>query len=102
MREFPSISNYNIAVENQYYREQNNKFKPEFRNSGELHFEPGGRAVVYKVSDNSNVVKAIKLFTGNRDNLFDRYSNISDYLLEFESDYLSILILKMNSFFAQT
>ena len=52
---------------------------PIFKKTGELHFEPGGRAVVYKVEDSKNNVKAIKLFTVNRDSLFQKYGQISNF-----------------------
>jgi hypothetical protein len=85
MREFPSISDYNKAVENKYYPDQYNKFTPLLKETGELHFEPGGRAVVYKVEDPANNIKAIKLFTVNRDSLFQRYNQISKFIRNFSS-----------------
>jgi hypothetical protein len=80
MREFPSISDYHIAVENKYYPDQDNKFSPVKKDNNELHFEPGGRAVVYKVEDKENKIKAIKYFTVNRDFLFDKYTKIHTFL----------------------
>lgn len=80
MREFPSISDYNKAVENKFYQDRSNIFSPVLKQSGELHFEPGGRAVVYKVEDSTNNIKAIKLFTVNRDSLFQKYNQISKFI----------------------
>jgi hypothetical protein len=80
MREFPSISDYHIAVENKYYPDQDNKFSPVKKDNNELHFEPGGRAVVYKVEDKENKLKAIKYFTVNKDSLFDKYIKIHTFL----------------------
>lgn len=85
MREFPSISDYNKAVENKFYQDRSNIFSPILKQSGELHFEPGGRAVVYKVQDSANNIKAIKLFTVNRDSLFQKYNQISKYIHKFNS-----------------
>jgi len=85
MREFPSISDYNKAVENKFYQDRSNIFFPILKQSGELHFEPGGRAVVYKVQDSTNNIKAIKLFTVNRDSLFKKYNQISKFIQNFTS-----------------
>lgn len=85
MREFPSISDYNKAVENKFYQDRSNIFSPILKQSGELHFEPGGRAVVYKVQDSANNTKAIKLFTVNRDSLFQKYNQISKFIYKFTS-----------------
>ncbi len=85
MREFPSISDYNKAVENKFYQDRSNIFSPVLKQSGELHFEPGGRAVVYKVEDSTNNIKAIKLFTVNRDSLFQKYNQISKFIHNFTS-----------------
>lgn len=87
MKVYPSISDYHISVENKYYLDRKNLYSPIYRNSTDLYFEPGGRAVVYKVKDSFGAFKAIKFFTSNRDPVFDKYSKISSFLNDLNSSY---------------
>ena len=84
---FPSENQYKISVENEYYPPTNGgyKFNP-FLENGEVVFEPGNRAIVFKVKE-FDQMKALKLFTTENRTLFKRYQQIIDTISLFQNEY---------------
>lgn len=86
---YPTNPQYRHSIANKFYPPENggHKFTPILIN-GEPQFESGNKAIVFKVTDDvSNKVKALKLFLKDDKERFNRYTEISKYLNQFNSKY---------------
>lgn len=86
---YPSELQYKQAVENSFYPPDNGgyNFSPFIENE-EIVYSPGNRAIVFKViDDNTGSRKALKFFTVENLERFKKFTEISDYFKNFNSNY---------------
>ena len=88
---YPSELQYKHSVQNKMYPPSNGgyRFLPEVDRNDEVVFSSGGRAVVFKVIDESTGKEtALKFFTSEDQNRFLHYREISNYLKTIKSEFL--------------
>ena len=76
---YPSELQYKHSVENKMYPPANGgyRFSPTMNDNNEVVFSPGGRAVVFKVNEESTgKATALKFFTIEDPNRFQHYLEI--------------------------
>ena len=88
---YPSELQYKHSVENKMYPPANGgyRFSPAMNDNNEVVFSSGGRAVVFKVNEESTgKATALKFFTVKDQNRFQHYLEISNYLKNIKSKFL--------------
>ena len=88
---YPSELQYKHSVENKMYPPTNGGFRflPSINENNEVIFSSGGRAVVFKVNEESTgKPTALKFFTVEDQNRFQHYLEISNYLKNIQSKFL--------------
>jgi len=88
---YPSELQYKHSVENKMYPPSNGgyRFLPSINENNEVILSSGGRAVVFKVNEESTgKPTALKFFTVEDQNRFQHYLEISNYLKNIKSKYL--------------
>lgn len=88
---YPSELQYKHSVENKMYPPANGgyRFLPAMNENNEVIFSSGGRAVVFKVNEESTgKATALKFFTVEDQNRFQHYLEISNYLKNIKSKFL--------------
>lgn len=88
---YPSELQYKHSVENKMYPPANGgyRFLPSINENNEVIFSSGGRAVVFKVNEESTgKATALKFFTVEDQNRFQHYLEISNYLKNIKSNFL--------------
>jgi len=88
---YPTELQYKHSVENKMYPPANGgyNFLPSKNENNEVIFSSGGRAVVFKVNEESTgKATALKFFTVEDQNRFQHYLEISNYLKNIKSNFL--------------